>query len=279
MLADTLKEEPLLISFLVRMACQQYGVAGLERVLNRVPTPDSELSDLAGMLATAENPEVLDRTLVGERCMGLHYFGLSIGDLESFLESLETVPGSDSEHNGDLLNRAWSKIGIWLFEATGQMERDDLFYLKCFEDLLAAAKTPPHLRVAAGSLVGTRVGASKREKFPYILSGLIVPGVIKVFPKDARNVASIRLAQTALAIERFRLKNGGMPTDLTALVPSFLEQPPLDPFDGKLLRFRKLEKGYTLYSVGPDATDDHGRQSKPDDKAHSRWDLTFTVTR
>jgi hypothetical protein len=36
---------------------------------------------------------------------------------------------------------------------------------------------------------------------------------------------------------------------------------PADPFDGKPMRYRKLAKGYVVYSVGPDMKDEGGDES------------------
>jgi len=37
-----------------------------------------------------------------------------------------------------------------------------------------------------------------------------------------------------------------------ALVPGQLSAVPADPFDGKPLRFKRLTKGYVIYSIGKD---------------------------
>ena len=69
-----------------------------------------------------------------------------------------------------------------------------------------------------------------------------------------------------IAVERFRLKSGKLPAALSDLVSAFIEAVPKDPFDGKPLRYKKLEKGYVVYSVGPDGQDD-GASDETDDVA------------
>ena len=88
--------------------------------------------------------------------------------------------------------------------------------------------------------------------------------------KDAVNTAKLRAARTAVAIERYRLAHGQLPTTLPALVPFYLETAPSDPFDGQPLRYQKLANGYVVYSVGTDVTND-----KSDNEKH----ITFTVER
>ncbi len=77
---------------------------------------------------------------------------------------------------------------------------------------------------------------------------------------------SFRQAQTplslvAIAIERFRLKNGHLPEALDALVPDFLPEKPLDPCtqrDTLVYRISEDQNSFLLYSLGPNLKDDGG---------------------
>jgi ABC-type transport system involved in multi-copper enzyme maturation permease subunit len=94
-------------------------------------------------------------------------------------------------------------------------------------------------------------------------------------PHPARNpdqveaaIRSIAFVQTAAdqivvacALERFRKDHGnlpGTPDALQKLVPKYLSRIPQDVFTGEPLRFKLSDDGqhYTIYSVGPDGTDD-----------------------
>jgi hypothetical protein len=84
---------------------------------------------------------------------------------------------------------------------------------------------------------------------------------------------------TVLAIERYRLTNGDKPPEtLSNLTPTFLPSVPMDPFDGQPLRYKKLPKGYLVYSIGRDRNDDGGVDRIPH-KIDSPEDITFTVER
>ena len=58
-----------------------------------------------------------------------------------------------------------------------------------------------------------------------------------LFMKLAQAIARLRCAKTACAVERFRLKYGKFPEKLKQLVPEFLNKVPVDPFDGKDIRY------------------------------------------
>jgi hypothetical protein len=76
---------------------------------------------------------------------------------------------------------------------------------------------------------------------------------------DAIFEARLNIIHTILAIERYCLANQNrLPESLSALVPSMLDSVPPDPFDGKPLRYKKLIKGYMVYSIGLDRKDDAG---------------------
>ena len=73
-----------------------------------------------------------------------------------------------------------------------------------------------------------------------------------------------RMAVTAIALERFRLRHGEYPAQLAGLVPAFLPKAPIDLMDGKPLRYRRKDDGtFLLYSVGEDGKDDEGDSSPP----------------
>jgi len=112
-----------------------------------------------------------------------------------------------------------------------------------------------------------------------ILSGLALTSLRGTVLSGAYMQTHTRLATTALAVERFRQKQGQLPKNLKELVPRFLHEIPTDPFDGKPIRFRRLAEGYVVYSVGADGHDDGGRE-RPERKRfndNSTYDITFIV--
>jgi len=94
-------------------------------------------------------------------------------------------------------------------------------------------------------------------------------------------VAYHRLATTALAVEQFGNQHGRLPERLNELTPILLAEVPEDPFTGAELKYRRTEKGYLIYSVGPDRKDDGGlEQSERKRSSDGRsYDLPFIVDR
>ena len=96
--------------------------------------------------------------------------------------------------------------------------------------------------------------------------------------RNAEHDASIRATRVALAIERMRLDNGSeLPASLAALVPDYLAAVPGDPLDDHPIRFRRLPKGYVVYSVGRNREDDGGTRQPASETNKHPLDRTFLV--
>jgi hypothetical protein len=77
--------------------------------------------------------------------------------------------------------------------------------------------------------------------------------------KTIRIEAARRVVVAALALKRFQLQHGKLPATLDELTPQFLASVPVDPYDGRPLRYRLNADGtWLLYSVGEDGVDDGG---------------------
>jgi hypothetical protein len=100
-----------------------------------------------------------------------------------------------------------------------------------------------------------------------------------VFRNSAEGSARLGTARIALAIERYRLAQGGLPDSLGDLIPTSLDAVPTDPFDGQPLRYKKLANGYVVYSVGENGKDDGGDETISERTNWKPKDITFTVER
>jgi hypothetical protein len=87
---------------------------------------------------------------------------------------------------------------------------------------------------------------------------------------DARH----QVAGTALAMCRYRAKNGKYPEKLEDLIPDFIASVPLDPIDGKQIRLKRTDGKIVIYSIGPDEIDDGG---VPYDLQSRKGDITFEL--
>jgi hypothetical protein len=80
--------------------------------------------------------------------------------------------------------------------------------------------------------------------------------------KTLRMEAAGRVVVAAIALKRFQLQHGKLPATLGEVAPEILAAAPIDPYDGKPLRYHPNADGtFLLYCVGDDGVDDGGDPS------------------
>ena len=76
---------------------------------------------------------------------------------------------------------------------------------------------------------------------------------------DTQHAVLETLLQTHIALHAYRLDHEQQfPEKLDALVPEYLDRVPLDEFSGAPLIYRRTDRGFLIYSVGPDGVDNGG---------------------
>jgi hypothetical protein len=119
-----------------------------------------------------------------------------------------------------------------------------------------AAKAPPEEQLTRVEQLKTEI--SRLDP----LSGLSFSSYEKMVRAFWGNQASLRCAFVAIAVERYRLAHNQWPDSLTVLVPEFLRELPLDPYNGSPLKYRRLSNGVVIYSVGLDGKDNGGKLNR-----------------
>lgn len=263
---DSLVDEPLLISQMVRRRCQYEIVTTTEWVVNQTTLEEENLIRLQKALAEAYDPNGLIRGFIGQQCMTIHL--------------LQYPRESGLDLDLGELGDAPSLLQIRVAQVTGRADR----YLVELIDLTQRCITTMHMPPAK-RLAEARAIEAETDRLPKTHKRLrhFMPRFDEwTFILDVRNLAQLRAATTAMAVERYRLGHGVLPDRLDALVPAFLDAVPQDPFDGQPLRYKKLATGYVIYSVNDDGHDDGGRQRPPREERSdppADYDITFTVER
>jgi hypothetical protein len=261
-LARSLSKEPMLISQLVRLACQASVVSGLKRIVNRTKLADEQLAGLERMLTDTQDFAAMSRALTGERCQSIEFFRVSARRL------FEAVGGP-----------APPAPLLVLYRAAGLSDKDVLIYLDFMDGYIKAGSLPLHLRQEAADAVEDKVeGISKI----HVLARMLAPAFARVFTIELKAVARLRAAAAGLAVQRYRLAEGTLPESLAELVPTYLDTVPKDPFDGDDMRYEKLAAGFVVYSIGEDLSDDGGKEEPPRAKrrrGRGNYDITFIVER
>ncbi len=101
-----------------------------------------------------------------------------------------------------------------------------------------------------------------RDPIGRFLGGTSMPVFLSVFERHWSRIVDLRGTAAVLAIRQFEQANGRPPATLDEIIPRWLPQMPLDPFNGKTLRYFTAKNGWLVYSVGPNQTDEHGFKPK-----------------
>lgn len=87
------------------------------------------------------------------------------------------------------------------------------------------------------------------------LSPLILPDIRPMIDAADRARAALVVAECALAVERFRLREARLPGALMDLVPEFLPAAPVDPFTDGMPGYRADDGGWVVWSGEPPDAD------------------------
>jgi hypothetical protein len=260
-LGETLKDEATFISQLVGANCIGLAVNSVEDLFSRQELSSEQLQALEKLFQPIATRKMQRISLISERVLILHVF---------------TDPASvASSSEPEMPSPAQARKGMKFFSAIGLAAADRKLVLETLEQIIAISKDTSTNAFRRAKIVEDSF-AQKSDGFPpKIFSGLLLPGALKSTPRFTALEARVQALKIACAVERYRIRDARLPDSLGALVPDYLSQVPLDPFDAQPFRYRPSGARYVVYSVGPDLTDNHGISAPKDGPG----DETFTVNR
>ncbi|HKB05661.1 MAG TPA: hypothetical protein VKD90_25805 [Gemmataceae bacterium] len=120
--------------------------------------------------------------------------------------------------------------------------------------------SPEKEQAVANAFLGVGMTpAARGEVIGNVLICFLMPAVRKVQTAYDRSEQGQRNLHIAFALAAYQRDYGNYPKTLDALAPKYLDKVPDDLFTGKPLVYRPAEKGFLLYSFGPNGLDDEGR--------------------
>jgi hypothetical protein len=261
-ISRSLRNEPSIVSQLLRHNIDSTAVQVAARLLSQHVCGTNILAALSVAFTDEEMSFSTTRAIAGERCLIIDTF-----------ERLRRGRVSEEELRGLLGGNLCGlhpmpRAVLPCYKAAGFVDIDFMDSLNLLNKCVAASMLSGQQRRLAVQKAGDDIEdcLDWRDHFTAVL----VPEISIFIKHDAKPACDLSVARVAIAIEEFRLPNTKLPDKLDELVPVFLAAVPPDPFDGQPLRYKKLSKGYVVYSVGDDGKDDGGDEKK---------DITFTVER
>jgi hypothetical protein len=265
-LADACREEPIVISHLVRIAQLQLALQPLAEGMGQWSEPQlrafEERLRRFDFLADARLAFEAERALFinGE----IDFFRRSSDKLK-IVSTFGSMTPSQAGHGslefaGALLTAAPSG---WLY-------LEQVSQSRIYQDYLLPTIDLPHRRIRPDAFRQAKSRITRLEdQSPTALvfrheffSAVMIPSVLGLVERMAFAQTAVDTAQVACALERCRLAEGHFPNSLESLRPKFIDKLPQDVVNGQPLKYRLIgiggQGGYLLYSVGMNETDDGG---------------------
>ncbi len=252
--ADSIREEPLAISQLVRIACLRLTIDAIEQIVNRSKVSDLQLIRFQGALNQVRPDGLTAHGLIGEVSLA---FVDPPGD-----EEWASLPPTISQP-GPLL-----KFPPYL-------RLETIYAVQTYDQLLEIGQLTPFDRVEA--LDAFEQSLDAMPDFGHRTARSNGRMISLVYAAESRCIGLRDAALVALAALRFHSATGGMRDSADELVPAFLKEAPIDPFSGEAILLRGRGNGYVAYSVGPDLDDDRGLTLSDVGNINKDGDLTFRV--
>ncbi|MBI2421909.1 MAG: hypothetical protein HYV27_03685 [Candidatus Hydrogenedentes bacterium] len=252
-IADSLSDEPDLISQMTRNALIELACSAVENHLSRHESGGEELLRLQQAFGDPMLPATIDTSL--QRA--------AVAESLIALTTIRPIPDGSSD-------ASYHDVpAVPLLELIAQTSRQRII-MALVLDALRLGQTPE-----------SRFWAdSTRLLPPDIALQLTVfqPSIASISNNGRGTKTQLDLAMVAAAVERYRLAEGALPNELEALTPVYLDAVPPDRFaqHGAKLRYAPGDSGkFTVYSVGLNGKDDSGKPGNR--KSNYEGDLTFTV--
>lgn len=245
-LARSLDAEPTMVSQLVRLACAGIIVDAAQQVINRTTLSDSNLAQLQAGLATQDSPEPMIGAYEGEKwTVELPMPPISAEDMRFSRGGEPPVYRVDGGTEGGATPspeemKAFEEKQRLQFQT---MQKERLADINaCLEKLrLPVHETYLFVKLPADIDV-SNPASSLGDRGPSPMQRAITAYI--------RCTASVRVAQAALAVERFRVRNQSVPDSIEDLVPSYLPlDSAVDPFTNETLLYQVSEDRFVVYSV------------------------------
>jgi len=254
-LSGTIKEEPFVISHLVRFVMIERAVQAIWEGLESRQWTDAQLQTFQAQLAQLTVLRDFQMPLNAERAADNLTFDL----LRAQRDRTRLFGALSGAGDGQASFFVLAPRG-WIYQEQVVCNRlFDRFMMSGFEPASQEVK-PSVIEANAAALNRTFQGKPLRLVWNHlVMARMLLPEIGKSFQKSALAQNAIDEADVACALERYRIANGRYPDRLEALQPRFIQSLPHDVCTGQPLKYRVTDAGrFVLYSAGWNGQDDGG---------------------
>ncbi len=275
-LARMERNEPTLVAQMIRVAITGLGTATTWEMLQATGWTEPQLARMQSAWQQVDLVEAVETGFTGERLTGEELWMLMRSTNSTAIRSLF---GPYGPSRSSVANFFSDYVLFPLYKQTS-LDADELFRLQYMQESVEIIRSLhqrhpwPQIQASIATAGGRLIKLqSSPKRFRYPFSLISIPNFSKAVQVAARNETERQLTIAAIAIKRFQLRHGTLPSNLNALVPDFLPALPPDPMSGKTLLYHPAAGGdFVLYSVGEDGQDDGGDPRPPPGGKFGLWE-------
>ncbi len=243
-----------IITYLVGIAVDAIGVKTLSSVL-KISKDDGAVAAAVQQAVEARPAMALSATLRAELA---DYLGRSASYKKSALNakgnSADTDITKDPDYRDSMAQYHYPKDPK--LAAARLFDMNDANFISAMRRIIPAADLPYPEAIARIGAVAAEI--SPLEKNPdKTLAGMVIDMVGNLPTVAARHTATAETMRAAAAVIAWKVQHGHLPATLAEA----MNPPATDPYDQKPLRYRTVDAGFVIYSVGKTGKFDGGKQN------------------
>jgi hypothetical protein len=233
-LAASVGDRTFLIGVLVRIAVDAFIWEGLGETLGLCEIPPEKLAALARELALEAEELSLLEAMRMERATACQL--LTSDDMEAQLASDEVE-----------VQRTLMELQMEDRRAAA-IARAAVDYLDVMQEVIRIASLADGDKLSESDRLGEQL--ERRQPGVSPIADLLLPSVDRLFEEEVKARTRVTVTRVALAVEQYRIENGGWPESLDALVPEFIDAVPQDPYGEGRIRYRREATGVVVRATG-----------------------------
>lgn len=237
-LADSMYQDPILITHLVRAAIVNIGVNQLEYLLSYGAPGRDGVGAMREALKLQISQTSLSHVYAGEFVFFLEpaFYGKGRMFFGDAMEPI--VPGTWVDY--------WQRVRVAAYRMSGLADQDILYAVDVYREIESRAggslKEQAALEKGWSDLLPGKRGLS----FRYWSETTLKSGA-SLLKRSLLGHSRLRAADAALAVVQYRLDHGSrMPESLKDLVPEYLESVPIEPRSGEPFELIKTADGFCV---------------------------------
>lgn len=251
-LAELLKDEPFIISQLVRVSVLNISLQNIREGMARGVWTKQQIAGFQNILSSINLLKDLRRSLEVEQAFGAEIMML-IQDREYFNKYLNIGSSPvcttccDDSSNSKIFTSFWFIPKGWFYQ-------NAVTHCNLIEERKQILDNIIRDRRSSPMSAYFEKLSVKIKRSPYsVLAGFLAIPMDRTLYRVGASQTAAELCNIACAIERYRLDKGNLPEDLSKLTPDYIMVIPVSLFDGKEFRYHKInESDYGLVAAIPE---------------------------